>query len=234
MFGWFHSIFSLIFVIVGCVIFAAGFYFFKQKRLIENIPTSKVRSLAMGLVEVNGTVVPVEGKLLHSPLAQKDCVYYRYLVQRHETTRDSKGHSQSRWVTVQDDRYSVPFYLQDDTGKVLVDPTKAMVDLVTDAQTQRGNMRYQEWCIEPQNTLYIMGTAGRNPGQTEASANHVENIMIQKGQHEKFYFISDSPEKKLLTKFSLVTYLLWVIGGVFIIIGVIVFLSVTEFMRMFL
>ena len=36
----------------------------REKRLIENILTSKIRSIAMGLVEIFGEVVPTEEKIL--------------------------------------------------------------------------------------------------------------------------------------------------------------------------
>ena len=38
----------------GIYFFIKGFIWLKQKRLIENIPTSTVRSLAMGMAEIYG------------------------------------------------------------------------------------------------------------------------------------------------------------------------------------
>ena len=61
-------------------------------------------------------------------------------------------------------------------------------------------MRYTERYISPNDELYIMGTAGDNPFFKESSAKTgVEDIMIQKGQSEKFYYISTDPEKKILS-----------------------------------
>jgi len=52
-------------------------------------------------------------------------------------------------------------------------------------------MRYRETIIVPDDTLYIMGTAGESPFNREATANHVDSIMIQKGKYDKQYYISE-------------------------------------------
>ncbi|MBW2968259.1 hypothetical protein KY362_07270, partial [Candidatus Woesearchaeota archaeon] len=62
----------------GIYLFIKGFSWFRLKRMVENIPTSKIRSLAMGLVEIYGSVVLFEDKVLKSPFTGKDCVYYKY------------------------------------------------------------------------------------------------------------------------------------------------------------
>ena len=53
-------IYSAIGFVAGLVFFLKGFGWLKRKRLIENIPTSTIRSLAMGLVEIYGAVVPAK------------------------------------------------------------------------------------------------------------------------------------------------------------------------------
>jgi hypothetical protein len=225
IFNSFYNILGVILLLIGIVIFAVGFVWFRRKRLIENIPTSKIRSLAMGLVEINGVVVPYQEKLLVSPLTKKNCVYYHYLVERYEEhynpkTKRKEGH----WVMVQNEKQNVQFSLKDDTGMVLVDPNRADVDVKKDYQTRQGNMRYSEWYIEPNDALYILGTAAENPYQKEAPAVHEENIMIQKGQYEKQYMISDKSEKQILKTLTILTYGTWCMGIVFILIGIVLLL----------
>jgi len=225
IFGAFYNIFGLILLLVGVFIFAVGFYGFKRKRLIENTPTSKIRSLAMGLVEIYGDVIPAQGKTLVSPLTQKNCVYYHYLVERYEEHYNSSTKkTEGRWVTVQNEKHSIPFDLQDETGMVLVDPNQASIQISKNYETRQGNMRYTEWYIEPNEKLYILGTAGENPNRIEDSASHVENIMIQKGREEKQYLISDKSEKQLLKSLSIMMYVPWCIGIVLIVAGVIILL----------
>jgi len=212
--------YSIIFTAVGVFLLWAGFQSFKVKRLIENIPTSKIRSIAMGLVEIAGQVVP--DKKIKSPFSNKNCVYYRYTIEEYRSSGKS-----SSWRTIKKGFDSIPFYLKDNTGKVLVDPKGAIVDIPKDFEFKSGfrrdppvavkqfltsnrlkfetflgmnrTMRYREYFIEPNDKLYIMGTAGDNPYVEETTAQqNVEDIMIQKGKHEKFYYISDKPEHAVL------------------------------------
>lgn len=98
--------------------FLGGFHFLKLKRHVENTPTSKTRSLSMGLVELQGRAV--RKYALVSPVGQLPCVYYRLRKYR----RDSKNNWRLSDVT---DSGHVPFYLEDETGKVIIDPDGASV-----------------------------------------------------------------------------------------------------------
>lgn len=218
----------------GLYYFAKGLSWLKQKRLIENTPTSKIRSLAMGLVEIYGGVVPAEGKLLKSPFSVKDCVYCKYTIE--EYRRSGKS---SHWVTVKSDVEMAPFYLKDDTGSVMIDPKGVKPEIPMDFEFNSGwgkdppesvkqflknnkmnfedflgfnkTMRYREYIIEPQNKLYVMGTAGNNPFVDLANlTENAAGIMIQKGTNDKTYYISDRQEKQILSGLQ------WkVLGGVY-------------------
>ena len=80
----------IIFFIAGFSLFIWGFLSFRWKRLIENIPTSKIRSIAMGLVEISGRVVKSKNNNLKSPFSQNDCVYYKCTIEEY---RRSGKHS---------------------------------------------------------------------------------------------------------------------------------------------
>ncbi|NEQ30992.1 MAG: hypothetical protein F6K04_08305 [Leptolyngbya sp. SIO4C5] len=76
---------------------------------------------------------------LVSELKQTPCVYYSFKVQREYeetvTTKDAEGNTQRkterRSETVASNQQSVPFYLQDDTGKIWVDPDQAEIETVS-------------------------------------------------------------------------------------------------------
>ena len=232
----------IIFFIAGFSLFIWGFLSFRWKRLIENIPTSKIRSIAMGLVEISGRVVKSKNNNLKSPFSQNDCVYYKCTIEEY---RRSGKHSS--WVTIFKDEKSDLFYLKDDTGIVLIDPKKAKIDIPKDNRFEsrmgmdppesvkyflRQNsiafegflfginktMRYTEWYIAPNDKLYIMGTASDNQYVKEASAEKgVEDVMINKGKNEKFFYISDRGERSVLRRFSLKAYA-GIISGSFLIV----------------
>lgn len=229
---------------LGGYLFVQGFRWMRQKRLIENVPTSKIRSLAMGLVEINGTVRPREKKLLTSPLLEKPCVYYTYRIQQYRSSGKS-----GRWVTLKKATKSIPFYLKDDTAQVLIDLDKANVQLKKDYYAQtctfargkvppsvqaflkthkikstswfgtRRKMRFLETYVEPRDALYILGTAGDNPHMEEGAGKHnVDDIMIQHHKGNPFY-VSDSPEKNVLSGLKLKMYLGLIGGGFLLLIG---------------
>jgi len=110
----------------GCFMFWQGFAVRNKKKLIENIPTSKTRSVAIGLTEVKG-VAEVNQRTLESPFSKEPCVYYCYEVWQ----RVSSG-KRSYWKTIAKGESNDVFYLQDETGKILIDPVGAETHLSVD------------------------------------------------------------------------------------------------------
>jgi len=242
-------VFRFFLIIVGIGLFLWAIISFKNKSLIENIPTSKIRSIAMGLVEIYGEVVPDTNNILKSPFSQNDCVYYKYKIEELRSSGKS-----TRWHTIRKGWNYVYFYLKDDTGMVLVDPLDAKIDMTVDNVfksslgkdppdkvkqfLQRENvdfegkllginktMRYTEYFIAPKDKLYIMGTATDNPFVEDASIEKgVEDIIIKKGKHEKFYYISDKHEHMILKHLNRIVVCGFVFGSLLIILGLILFI----------
>ena len=120
-------IISVVFIILGLGIFLYGFNRMHKYRLIQDTPRSKIRSMAMGLVELHGRVFA--DKHITSPFSQTECVYYRYKIQeyRKHTSRDSEGKTRTTksWKTVTSGERRIPFFAKDETGSVYVDPDDA-------------------------------------------------------------------------------------------------------------
>ncbi len=206
----------------GLLLMWGGFSFLKRKRLIEDIPTSKVRSIAMGLTEVKGKAHAAAKKIMTSPLTGEKCVYYKYAVEK----LVSSGKS-SHWVKIKGENSSDPFFLQDNTGKVMIDPSKAEVNVKRSYHSQSKwgkdpeptvkkfldnekirfegslfgmnyTMRYTEWIITPGTDVYVMGEAKDNPYVEEGTAQKgVEDIMISKGK-DKLMIISTKKENQIV------------------------------------
>lgn len=110
----------------------------RRKRLIDNLPTSKTQGVFIGLVELKGTV-QCEQPLV-SYLAGMQCVYYSFDIEERwsrwvtETESDGKGgtrtvtRQESGWTSVASQIESTPFYVQDDTGHLLVRPEGARIE----------------------------------------------------------------------------------------------------------
>ena len=168
----------------GMYLFYRGFRLLQRKRLILNTPASKIRSASMGLVEINGLA---KGPyVINSPLKQLSCYYYRSIAWEYQ----QRGKN-SEWVKVAEESLHVPFYMDDGSGKLLVDPTGAEMDLHCDMHEEYNRsvllsgpempgqvygflsrhgvdssrrIKVEECCISPNNPLFILGTLSQNPG----------------------------------------------------------------------
>ena len=183
----------------GLVPIAAGLYFFSRgfsvlarRRLITSTPQSKIRSAAVGLVEVSGLAVGPH--TVHAPISGLPCFYYRTIAWEHKDSGKSND-----WQKVAEEILYVPFFLDDGTGKLLIDPRGAELDLHRDFRhefsdsifstadsvpynvrnfllrhgvSSESKVRVEEYCIKPKNALFIVGTLAENPqyrGNPQAS-----------------------------------------------------------------
>src|SRR5579862_339476 len=173
----------------GVYLFVLGFQLLQRKRLIENTPASKIRSAAIGLVEVSGLAAGPFS--IRAPITGMPCYYYRTMAW--QWRRQGKN---SQWVKVADESDHVPFFLEDNTGRLLVDPQGAEMDIHRDFHDEfsqtlfgtgleiptnvagfigrygatEGKVKVEEYCIKPKNALFLLGTLAENPGLTVTSA----------------------------------------------------------------
>jgi hypothetical protein len=116
--------FSL-FIIVGLSMIYDGVRKYLLIQKIKDTPTSKVDAAAVGLVELAGKAechIPIA-----SPITKNRCAYWRVLAQYFQP-----GKGGGRWVEFFRASSGSLFYLQDDTGKMLVDPNNAQVEIPSD------------------------------------------------------------------------------------------------------
>ena len=148
--------------------FVYAFVLLHRARLIEDTPTSKIRSAAQGYVELEGKCGLMEGMPIVSPLTATQCTWYRYKVEK-------LGDKHSR--TIESGVSDELFLLLGDTGRCVVDPEGAVVTCRTRQvwyensypsrrSMQRGGSlfgrlgaryRYTEERMHPGETLYAIG-----------------------------------------------------------------------------
>src|SRR5208282_2920888 len=88
----------------GIYLFYRGFRLLQRKRLIMNTPASKIRSAAMGLVEING--LAAGPYTMTAPITGVPCYYFR------STAWQWKQQGKNgQWEKVADESMHVPFYL---------------------------------------------------------------------------------------------------------------------------
>ncbi|HXM67492.1 MAG TPA: hypothetical protein VN911_12230 [Candidatus Acidoferrum sp.] len=171
-------------LVAGIYIFFQGFRLLQRRQLLLNTPVSKIRSASLGMVELSG--LAMGPYTVVAPITERPCYYYRSVVW--EWKRSGKS---SQWVKAAEECMHLPFFLDDNTGKVLVDPRGAELDLHRDFQQEfcdsffttkeeaPGNVRsflsrhgvstankikVEEFCIKPKNALFLLGTLDENRG----------------------------------------------------------------------
>jgi hypothetical protein len=170
--------------VYGPVMFVQGFLAWRRRRLLADTPTSKIRSMAMGLVEVNGTAVPRSH--VEAPFSGKACAYWHV---------DISTRTKNSWNVIHRNTSSQPFYLHDDTGLALVFPEGAECKLMDPAEEVcdaialpdcyaeylrenrtilspfggLGQLRFREYTVEEGRALFVLGSAAPKARAMEVS-----------------------------------------------------------------
>ena len=181
--------FACLGLVGGPVMFLHGFRDFRLRRLIQNTPTSRIRSMPMGLVEVAGSVEPRSSVI--APFSGRPCVFWEVDI----STRTRRN----GWTVVHRNVSGHPFYLRDETGVAMVYPQGATCRLdagleeeclgltLPDCYSQYlseqhlamstlwrgGMMRFRERMLEPGQAVYVLGTAMPRPQSVSISDDEV-------------------------------------------------------------
>jgi hypothetical protein len=253
--------------LIGAGVFWYGFNRMHKYRLIQDTPRSKVRSIAIGLVEVHGNVQAKE--YIVTPFSQTKCVYYKYEIKeyRRHTSRDSKGNVTTTysWDTISTGQKRTPFFAKDETGEIYVDPAGAeflvpvkkvflqkaglfgAINTIVNALRnwdqhkaksldvsswglapidpkkrvsfgdRVGDRKYYEYFIEPDESLFVMGTAAND-------AKIQNNVLIRKGENEPTFIISNKSEKEVLGSLKWQMIGFFALGSVLFIVGILLML----------
>ena len=182
------AILSLLAIGGGLYFFVSGFRLVARRRLLLTTPTSKIRSAALGLVEVNGMAAGPH--TIVAPVTGKPCFLYQTTVWQQ---REGKT---VEWDKIAEETLHLPFFIDDATGQLLVEPLGADLDLHRDFREEYASsffssslsldgdgvpprvsvflsrhgvaparrLRVEERSIKPEDALFIAGTLTENPG----------------------------------------------------------------------
>lgn len=199
-------------LLAGIGLLYLGLRSLKGVRLVLRLRTSHIRFLKPGLAEVAGEVKAADS-ILKSPLASKNCVYYAYTVEAFDKKSEE-------WNIVSEGTETLPFYVDDGTGKVFVDPEGADIAAETslyydsrsrkplppeiekslaklDVETENRKFSFSEEAIVVGERIFVVGTASEE-GRRDMFGRRLMKIAKGKG----WFYISDSPEKTVLADFG--------------------------------
>jgi hypothetical protein len=178
------TILSMIAIAGGLCSLFIGFQLRARKRLLLTTPTCNIRSAALGPVEVNG--VAAGPHTMPAPVSGKPCFFY------HTTVWQQREGKKQDWEKIADETLQMPFFINDSTGQLLIEPLGADLDVHCDFREEFGGsffssnlnevpsrvsvfllrhgivpsrrVRIEERLVKPEDPLFIAGTLTENPG----------------------------------------------------------------------
>ena len=173
-------------IAVGLCSFFAGICLLVRQRLPSATAISDIRSDVQGLTGLTAVSGVAAGPYtVTAPITGKRCFLY------HAAAWQQSEQSDREWKKVADETLHLPFFIDDSTGQLLIEPLGADLDLnsefceeygsffsstadnmplrVSDFLSCRGvvlsgRVRVEESFIEPEDALFVAGTITENPG----------------------------------------------------------------------
>jgi hypothetical protein len=109
-------------LVLGLLILSGSVLMYRRYRYVADEPTATARGAAAGLTEVKGRVVAAEEPFL-SPFQERPCVLCHYVFY-------GRRPAHGGWEPPRDTgTLGVPFYVEDETGRILIRPEGAEIKL---------------------------------------------------------------------------------------------------------
>jgi|GEM_PF-3674025 len=183
-----------VFLYLAACFFLLNFIrYLKFKKIVSDVPTSRIRSASMGMTELKGTASRKYNLL--SPSANIPCIFYRVKKYRKKSSAETSGWSWYETIT----SGHVPFYLEDDTGRVTVYPVGAeFFPLKKEVYCNTGgisasgmfntvpvNQKWQEEVILDNSPVYVLGWAEYPVGSDKSKIKKIRLDILRKLKKSK-------------------------------------------------
>ncbi len=171
---------------VGSFLFVAGVWLFARKRSLAPVPTATTGSAAAGRIALSGKATGPY--TLSAPISGQRCYLSRTTV-----WQQSQANGKAKWNKVAQETLHLPFFIEDATGQLLVEPSGAALDdlqpnlsqeywtpstslrseeipprvstfLLRHGISENLPTRIEERSLPPQTPIFITGTVVKNPG----------------------------------------------------------------------
>lgn len=187
-------------VVAAAALFGC-FLFLHRCRLMENMPTSRLRSAAQGYVELEGIARLMPGDPIIAPLTKTRCCWWRFKVEEERGSGKNR-----RWVTINSGTSDDSFELDDRTGKCVVNPDGATVipsrrkvwfgsSPTPDITPELGGgwlrrafskYRYTEELIDVDHPVYALGTYRTHTGAPDSFDEQLDlKELLDKWKHDE-------------------------------------------------
>ncbi|KAF2516155.1 hypothetical protein [Flavobacterium foetidum] len=167
---------KLLFLIIPGFIILKNIFFPSSKskfmRLQSILPTSKIDSIAMGMVEVEGDLEEIEPII--SPYFNKPCIGYYYKIEE-ESKPDDDG--RTTYSTIFSEIKTGKFKIKDETGSVTVDG-EGMEYFFDRVDNQKGGKtRHSETYLKNNDYMFLVGYASSDNGNTIIKKGNPDSVF---------------------------------------------------------
>jgi hypothetical protein len=171
-------------------------YFRHDGQMRRKLRQASARPIADLPEDTEGRVVGIaraHGEPLVAPLSGRPCVYYTARLER-EPDATGPGGEAMPWTTVASETRAVAFVIEDETGRALVEPTAAKVELRFEPSVELGDgpgltadqraylarhhvtaqgakLRYSEALISIGEAIAVFGSGAREPDPDASPAD---------------------------------------------------------------
>jgi hypothetical protein len=191
---------TLVFVLffgIGLVLVYGGFKRWQQMRLIQDTPTEKVRSAAVGRTELSGTAAPIDGVgTIPQPFTGGEALVATYKIEEWEEDHDHDPDDHGRdghWSTIDSGTMYKPFALDDGTGRMRVEPEADATYEISDEHRNRFLVQpgetppdevveFFERQYDDDDDGLLGGLLGGGPGARDADKRRYSQQVIPPGE----------------------------------------------------
>lgn len=141
--------------------------------LQRTLPTSKIRSVAMGLAEISGKVQMM--KSMPSHIKNTPCIGYLYTIE--DISRDKEG--KESFHAVFSETVCEAFFIEDSSGKIKVKTDKIeFLDFEFNDQYRSSGKRYTEYLLLENAEVMMIGKAGNSENNVPVfELEEVKNVF---------------------------------------------------------
>lgn len=214
----------------------------KRARLLEDTPTTKIRSAAQGYVELNGEQQMLRNDTSFTYISHTPCTWYRYTIEFFD--------KKNGWRLIEHGSSSQLFMISDGTGVCIIDPQDAEISTPCVDHWQGfkrhpkkkpgswigrlwgtlGKYRFTEWTMHEGMPLYVIGNFHTYDKQAFKQiypdyGSHLTdeatiNLMSKKGLDNRNPFVlSGFDQKKKIRHYRMEAFL-WFIAYMSLLAGI--------------
>jgi hypothetical protein len=160
--------------------FFRGFRIYREYLLLQGTSEIPIRSMAMGLVRIHGKAA--SDHLLTSPISQTPCCVYQVHIEKFRD-EDVDSHRSAAWLHYGSEADGAPFYLEDSTGRTLVNPRGAEYDIESTALREASSAEPSSVVVNGASEVDLLSYVAR-VGPSEEAPGSRHNFEAERGMFD--------------------------------------------------